>query len=140
MFPYSEFIQAKIYRENGLSETGKFNNDFRLTEYGKIFREYWIDEIPQIFNWLKGDLKICGLRPMTRHYLSLFPKDFQEIYLKTKPGLIPPIYSESTNGIEDIIKTSNEYLNSYQNSPLRTDLKYMIKTLIDIVFFGVRSK
>ena len=50
MHPYSEFIQEEVFKQNKLNNKGKLSNDFRLTNWGKFLRKYWIDELPQFFN------------------------------------------------------------------------------------------
>jgi lipopolysaccharide/colanic/teichoic acid biosynthesis glycosyltransferase len=140
MFPYSEFLQKRIFEDNGLAPTGKFANDFRLTEYGRFLRKYWLDEIPQIFDWLRGDVKLVGMRATSRHYLSLYPRELYDLYVQIKPGLIPPIFDESTDGLEAIAGVEMEYLRCYREQPLRTDIRYLVQTVTDIVFRGVRSK
>lgn len=140
MYPYSEFIQEKIFEMNNLDISGKINSDFRVTRCGHILRKYWIDELPQIINWLKGDLKLVGIRAMSRHYLSLFPENFREKYLQIKPGLIPPLLNDSAGGFNSIAETGLRYIESYMKSPLKTDIKYFFSTLFYIFFKGYRSK
>jgi lipopolysaccharide/colanic/teichoic acid biosynthesis glycosyltransferase len=140
MFPFSEFIQKRIFEDHGLSATGKFANDFRLTEIGQFLRKYWLDELPQIFDWLRGDIKLVGMRATSRHFLSLYPKELYDLYIQIKPGLIPPIFSESTNSFEQIVKIEMAYLQSYRKQPFRTDFRHLLQTFTDIVFKGVRSK
>ena len=53
MHPYAEFLQEYVYNTQGLQEGGKFKSDFRVTTIGKIFRAFWIDELPMIINLLK---------------------------------------------------------------------------------------
>ena len=50
MHPYSEFIQNDIYKKNRLDKSGKIKNDFRVTNWGRVLRKYFIDEIPQFYN------------------------------------------------------------------------------------------
>jgi lipopolysaccharide/colanic/teichoic acid biosynthesis glycosyltransferase len=140
MYPFSEFIQQRIYEDHGLAPTGKFANDFRLTGYGRFFRKYWLDELPQIFDWLRGDIKLVGLRATSPHFLSLYPKKFYDLYIQIKPGLIPPVFDESIHGFDQIVEVELAYLKCYQTHPIRTDTWYLCKTLTDIVFRGVRSK
>ena len=54
MHPYSEYLQDYIFNENNLQEGGKIRDDFRVTSWGKLFRKLWIDEIPMLFNFIKG--------------------------------------------------------------------------------------
>jgi lipopolysaccharide/colanic/teichoic acid biosynthesis glycosyltransferase len=140
MYPFSEYLQKRIFEEHGLASTGKFKNDFRLTEFGKFLRKYWLDELPQVFDWLRGDVKLVGIRATSRHFLSLYPKKFLELYVQIKPGLIPPIFDESTNGFEQIVEVELKYLQRYWEQPLRTDVRYLIQTFKDISFKGIRSR
>jgi lipopolysaccharide/colanic/teichoic acid biosynthesis glycosyltransferase len=140
MYPFSEFLQKRIFEDHGLATTGKFANDFRLTEYGRFLRKYWLDELPQIFDWLRGDVKLVGMRATSPHFLSLYPKKFYDLYIQIKPGLIPPIFDENTNGFDQIVDVEMRYLQSYWERPFRTDIRYFMKTFTDIVFRGIRSK
>jgi lipopolysaccharide/colanic/teichoic acid biosynthesis glycosyltransferase len=140
MYPFSEFLQKRIFEDHGLAATGKFANDFRLTDYGRFLRKYWLDELPQIFDWLRGDVKLLGMRATSPHFLSLYPKELYDLYIQIKPGLIPPIFDESTAGFDDIIRIELTYLQSYWTHPVRTDIRCLIGTFTDIVFRGVRSK
>lgn len=140
MYPYSEFLQKQIFEEHGLVGTGKFKNDFRLTEYGKWLRRYWIDELPQIYDWLRGDIKLAGLRATSPHYLSLYPREFIDLYIRVKPGLVPPLFNESTQGFEQVVAVEMAYLESYRKAPTLTDWRCLWATFQDIVFRGVRSK
>jgi lipopolysaccharide/colanic/teichoic acid biosynthesis glycosyltransferase len=140
MYAFSEFLQRRIFEDHGLASTGKFRNDFRLTEFGKFLRKYWLDELPQVFDWLRGDVKLVGIRATSRHFLSLYPRNFLELYVQVKPGLIPPIFSESTNGFAQIVEVELTYLQHYWAQPLRTDVRYLVQTFNDIVFKGIRSR
>src|SRR5690625_2495782 len=67
MHPYSEYLQEFLYEQNGTVDGDKIINDFRVTSWGKIMRALWVDELPMIFNWLKGDLKLVGVLPFSLH-------------------------------------------------------------------------
>ncbi|MDP1862100.1 MAG: sugar transferase [Gemmatimonadaceae bacterium] len=140
MYPFSEFLQKQIFEDNGLVGTGKFKNDFRLTEYGKFLRRHWIDELPQLYDWLRGDIKLVGIRATSPHFLSLYPADFIESYIRVKPGLVPPLFAEGTDGFDQIVEIERAYLERYARAPLATDVRLLWDTFVDIVFRGVRSK
>jgi len=139
MFPFSEFLQKKIFESHGLTATGKFKNDFRLTEYGPLIRSSWIDELPGIYNWLRGDVKLVGMRATSPHFLSLYPPSVYDRYILVKPGLVPPIFDEKTAGFEQIVEVESTYLKRYLAAPIRTDIAYFWYTFRDIVFRRVRS-
>ena len=48
MHPFSEYLQEYVYKKNELQEGGKIKNDFRISPEGRIFRKFWIDEIPML--------------------------------------------------------------------------------------------
>ena len=139
MYPYSEFLQKKVFEQNELTSTGKFAADFRITEFGKIYRKYWIDEIPQLLDWFRGTIKLVGIRAMSQHFFSLYPQEYQEMYFKVKPGIISPIFDEKTDGFKDIVRIEQAYLESFLKNPVKTDIKYFYIT-ISRMFGGVRSK
>lgn len=136
MYPYSEFIQKQVFEQNNISSIGKFENDFRITKPGKFFRKYWIDELPQLYDWFRGEIKLVGIRAMSQHFFSLYPKVYQELFTKVKPGIISPIFENVD--FKDIVRIEQEYLESYLKNPMLTDLKYFYKTIKQI-FSGVRS-
>jgi lipopolysaccharide/colanic/teichoic acid biosynthesis glycosyltransferase len=139
MYPFSEFLQKKIFQTHGLSNTGKFRDDFRLTDYGPLIRRSWIDEIPGIFDWLRGDVKLVGMRATSPHFLSLYPELVYRLYIQVKPGLVPPIFDEKTTGFDEIVAIEEEYLTRYLQAPIRTDLLYFWYTFRDIFIRKVRS-
>lgn len=139
MHPYSEFLQDYVYKKAGLKEGGKFKSDFRVSNIGKFFRMFWLDELPMIFNLFKGDLKIVGVRPISEHYFNLYPKEMQEKRTKYKPGLVPPFYVDNPKTLEEVIESERRYLEAYDKHPIKTDLKYFFKALYNIVFKKYRS-
>ncbi|MCC6459896.1 MAG: sugar transferase [Saprospiraceae bacterium] len=142
MYPYSEYVQQFIYERNGAGGIGtgsKFNNDPRITTVGKFMRKYWIDELPMIYNLLRGDLKIFGVRPISKHYFSLYPADFQEYRKNFKPGLVPPVYVEIPKTLDDTVDIERRYLQRYERQPLLTDVRYLTKAFYNIFIKRVRS-
>lgn len=139
MYPYSEYIQEFVYERNGLGDGAKFKDDPRVNSAGKFMRKYWLDELPMLLNFLKGDVKIFGVRPISRHYFSLYSKEFQEYRSKFKPGLIPPVYVEIPKSVEDTQDIEERYLKAYEKQPILTDLRYMYRFVTNILFKKVRS-
>lgn len=61
-------------------------HDPRITRVGQMLRKTKLDELPQLFNVLKGDMSLVGPRPEVGRYVEMFPQDYQEI-LKARPGI-----------------------------------------------------
>ena len=139
MHPYSQYLQEFIYQKFSLQDGGKFNNDFRITFWGSILRKLWLDELPMLYNWIKGDLKLFGIRPLSQHYFDLYNTELKEKRLKYKPGLIPPFYVDNPKTLNDIMKSEEKYLDSYDKRPKATDIRYFFLCLHNILFKGARS-
>ncbi len=82
------FIIIKFRTMNDrLDKSGKLLPDGeRLTAIGKFVRKTSLDEIPQLFNVLKGDMSLIGPRPLLPDYLHLY-NDFQKRRHEVKPGI-----------------------------------------------------
>ncbi|HNP48862.1 MAG TPA: sugar transferase [Bacteroidia bacterium] len=140
MHAYSEYIQAYVYEKNKLAEGGKLKDDFRVSTLGKMFRKYWIDELPMIWNVFRGDLKIVGVRPLSAHYLSLYSDELKAKRAGHKPGLIPPFYVDLPKTLEEIQDSEMKYLNAYEKHPLFTDIRYFFAAFYNILIKKARSK
>ena len=140
MYPYSEYLQDFIIKENKLARSGKVLNDYRITTWGKLCRKFWLDELPMFINFFKGQLGLVGVRPLSRGYFKKYPKYLQELRIKVKPGLIPPYYADLPNNFNDILKSEEVYIKQKLLYPIVTDLKYFSYAFLNIVFRGARSK
>lgn len=140
MHPYAEYLQDYILKVHGYAETGKPANDFRLTPWGKFLRRYWLDEIPQLINVLKGEMKLVGVRPIGTRYAEDIPNDLLELRLKQKPGCIPPYVSLNMKGnVDEVLQAERKYLLEKLKCPYITDTKYFFKALFNIIFKKKRS-
>ncbi len=140
MHPYAEYLQDYILNLNGYAETGKPKDDFRLTPWGKFMRRYWLDELPQLINVIKGELKLVGVRPISERYFQDIPKDLRELRLKQKPGCIPPYVSlDRKSSVESVLQAEKEYLIQKIKRPYTTDTKFFFKAIFNIVFKRKRS-
>lgn len=140
MHPYSEYLQDYILKLNGYADTGKPANDFRLVPWGKFLRKYWLDELPQLINLFKGELKFVGCRPVSKRYFEDIPKEIQELRLGQKPGCIPPYVAlNRKSSLYSVLDAEKEYLETKIKNPYFTDTKYFFKAIYNILFKGKRS-
>jgi lipopolysaccharide/colanic/teichoic acid biosynthesis glycosyltransferase len=139
MHPYSEFIQDYVYKLHDLQEGGKFKHDFRITSWGAVCRKIWLDELPMLINYFRGDMKLFGVRPLSKHYFELYSKEVQERRIKYKPGLIPPFYADMPADLEQIQASEMKYLDLYDKHPAYTDFRYFCKSWWNILFRKARS-
>ena len=139
MYPYSEFIQDYVVKINGYDAMGKPKNDFRLTPFGRIIRKLWIDEIPQIYNLLKGDISLVGVRPISKYGFGKLPPDLQSKRICYMPGLISPHVSLRFKGFDGVIRAERQYLKERENNPIRTNIKYFFLALFNIITLRAKS-
>ncbi len=139
MHPYAQYIQKYVFEQNDLQDGGKFADDFRITKWGRWMRKFWIDEIPMIYNIVRGDLKLVGVRPLSEHYLSLYTPEHKSLRVQGKPGLIPPFYADMPNNLEEIMASESRYIESYGQDPLTTDFMYCMKAFNNIFINKARS-
>ncbi|MFC2136262.1 sugar transferase, partial [Bacteroidota bacterium] len=139
MYPYSEYLQEFVYDMNELKAGGKLQDDFRITSWGRIFRKLWLDEFPMLINWFKRELKLVGIRPLSKHYYNLYKPALRERRLKYKPGLVPPFYADLPKILEEIMASEEKYLDQYDQHPFLTDIKYFFKAWYNILVKHARS-
>jgi lipopolysaccharide/colanic/teichoic acid biosynthesis glycosyltransferase len=140
MHPYSEYLQDYVLNLNGYAQTGKPDNDFRLTPWGKWFRRLWIDELPQLLNVLRGEMNLVGVRPVTQRYMQDIPEELREKRLKFKPGCIPPYVALGMKGsVNEVLKAEEIYLNERMKKGKWVDVKYFFMALKNIIFKRKRS-
>ncbi|MGN0226893.1 MAG: sugar transferase [Paludibacteraceae bacterium] len=129
MHPYAEYIQNYVFdARGGMDISDKSNDDWRITTWGKFLRKYWLDEIPMLFNWFKGDMKLVGVRPLSQGMFDSYPKWLQDKRTQTKPGLIPPFYIDHPDTFDELFASEDTYLTEYMQHPRRTDFKYFFRT------------
>lgn len=140
MHPYSEYLQDYILRAHGYAETGKPADDFRIPKWGKVMRRFWLDEIPQLINVFKGEMKLVGIRPVSLRYFQDIPKEMQRLRLTQKPGCIPPYVALNRDGnVMSVLQAEREYLEEKIKNPYTTDIKYFYRAIFNIVFRHKRS-
>jgi lipopolysaccharide/colanic/teichoic acid biosynthesis glycosyltransferase len=64
-------------------------DDPRITSVGRVLRSWYLDELPQLVNVVRGDMRLVGPRPETPEYVALYTADERRV-LEVKPGLVGP--------------------------------------------------
>jgi len=139
MHPFSEYLHQYIFEKNQLEESGKIKGDFRITSWGRFFRKTWLDELPMLVNWLKRDIKLVGVRPLSETFFKTYPEELQKERILFKPGLIPPYYADMPSGIKEVWESERKYLDRYRQHPWLTDFTYFFRALNNILFHHAKS-
>lgn len=113
------------------AETFKLQNDPRVTKVGKFIRKTSLDELPQLFNILKGEMTIVGPRPIVTKELDFYG-DYQELYKSVKPGLtgLWQISGRSDTTYDERIAFDIEYITTRN---IFKDIYILMKTLIKVL-------
>ncbi len=109
--------------------TFKLKNDPRVTPIGRFLRKTSLDELPQFFNVLKGDMSVVGPRPVVREELKKFYKDKAKYYLSVRPGVTGYWQVEGRSDIKDYGKRVDMDVWYVKNQSFLLDLKIILKTL-----------
>ena len=148
-----DFKPFKIYKFRTMKKVGDqdgpkitIKGDNRITGIGRLLRKYKIDELPQLFNVLKGDMSFVGPRPEISEYVNLFKTAYEKL-LSIRPGITDPasicysneeiLLSGSDNWEENYrkivlpgkIKLSLHYVDNHN---IITDLRLIVKTILKI--------
>lgn len=112
-------------------------NDNRVTEFGAMMRKIRLDEIPQFFNVLIGDMSLVGPRPERKHYIDLITEKAPQYtrLLRVRPGItswgqVKYGYASNVDEMVERLKYDLIYIN---NMSLYIDLKIMIYTVRTVV-------
>ena len=100
-------------------------NDPRITPIGSFLRKYKLDELPQLFNVLKGEMSLVGPRPEVPEYVEYYPEDIRKIVLSVPPGITDKASIEFVNE-NDLLSDSKDPLSDYKNKVLPVKLAYNV--------------
>lgn len=117
--------------------------DPRITKIGYFIRKFKIDELPQLFNVLKGDMSLVGPRPEVRKYVDLYT-DEQKKVLSIRPGITDYASIEYVDENEILGKSDNPdevYVSQIMPDKIKLNMKYIenksVKEYFKIIFLTV---
>ena len=135
---HEEFMKRVIQMGKGEvdPETGKLifkeKDDPRVTRVGRFIRRYSIDELPQLFNVIRGDMSIVGPRPPVPYEVAMY-REQHMLRLSVKPGItgIWQVSGRNAVSFDEMVRMDVAYM---ENWSLLTDLKIILQTIPVVLF------
>ncbi len=132
----AEELKEKLLSQNEMSgPMFKMKEDPRITKVGKFIKKTSIDELPQLFNVIKGDMSLVGPRPNLPKEVAQF-SEYHKLKLKAKPGLTCywQVMGRNSIGFEEWMELDIKYI---RERSIRLDLKLIFRTFF--VLFGDKN-
>lgn len=104
--------------------------DNRITKVGAFLRKYKIDELPQLFNVLKGDMSLVGPRPEVPKYVDLYTESEKRV-LEVRPGITDLAslrYKDENDILGNVDNPEEYYINVIMKDKLKLNLEYIEKS------------
>lgn len=122
----------RLDAENGTPILAQ-KEDSRLTSIGKVLRKHHLDELPQLWNVLKGDMSFVGYRPERQYFIDQIMKHdvrYQFLY-QMRPGITSDatIYNGYTDTMEKMLERLSMDLHYLKTASLSGDIVIILKTL-----------
>ena len=135
MVPYADMALDILKKrdpeiEDEWERTQKLKEDPRITRWGKLFRKTSIDELPQLWNVLIGDMSLLGPRPFTPNQTALYDgASDNRKYYTVRPGLsgLWQVESRNDGSFTDRVTYDEHYC---QNIGFKSDLRLILKTVL----------
>jgi exopolysaccharide biosynthesis polyprenyl glycosylphosphotransferase len=133
MVPNADAMKTDLSERNEMNgPVFKIKNDPRVTKVGKFLRKFSLDELPQLWSILKGDMSFVGPRPAGPHELARYDS-WHRRKLSVKPGLTCLWQVKGRNKINDFNEWVRLDLEYIENWSLWLDFKILLKTILVVI-------
>ncbi|MBR3729950.1 MAG: sugar transferase [Bacteroidales bacterium] len=136
-FKMAKFRSMRVDAESGGMPQLSSDDDPRITKFGKFMRKVRLDEIPQFWTVLKGDMSLVGYRPERQYYIDKIMETapYYRLLLKVKPGItswgeVKYGYAENVEEMIERLKYDVLYI---ENVSLALDIKILIYTVLIVI-------
>lgn len=133
-----KFRSMRIDAEKDGPALYQHERDTRMTKVGKFLRDHHLDELPQLWNVVKGEMAFIGPRPERQYYIDqIMEHDPRYVYLyQIRPGVTSyaTLYNGYTDTMEKMLRRLELDLYYLEHQSLWFDLKILVKTFVFIVF------
>lgn len=137
-FNIYKFRSMRVDAEKNGPALYQHERDTRMTKTGKFLRAHHLDELPQLWNVVKGEMAFIGPRPERKYYIDqIMEKDSRYTYLyQVRPGVTSyaTLYNGYTDTMEKMLRRLELDLYYLEHRSLWFDAKLLILTFINIVF------
>lgn len=111
----------------------KLRKDPRITRVGKLLRKTSLDELPQLFNVLKGEMSLVGPRPLPDYHYDRLPSSVRKLRARVKPGItgLWQVSGRSDSGDEGMIRFDPYYVHNWS---IWLDIVILVRTVRAVLF------
>ena len=137
-FMIYKFRSMRVDAEKNGPALYQHENETRMTKVGKFLRAHHLDELPQLWNVMKGDMAFIGPRPERKFYIDqIMERDPRYRYLyQVRPGVTSyaTLYNGYTDTMEKMLRRLELDLYYLEHRSFWLDFKILFKTFVNIVF------
>lgn len=145
-FYISKFRSMRVHHSGVAVST---THDKRVTRIGRLLRKTKLDELPQLYNVLSGDMSFIGPRPEVPQYVRLWPRDAARVILSVRPGITDPVSITYRNEADLLAQAEDPerfyistllpqkaraYADYIHNRTLITDIRVLVDTIRAVIF------
>lgn len=142
VFKLYKFRSMRVGADKGSLIT--IGDDNRITKSGKFIRKYKLDELPQLFNVLKGDMSLVGPRPEVAKYVNLYTKEQRKV-LDIRPGITDYAsiaYADENHILEQSDNPEKTYIEQIMLDKIKLNMQYInnhtVKEYFKIIFLTLK--